>query len=185
MSKRKNVPQAQQNSVPVIVMVIGGIVAVSLLVWALSRSMKPPVSAGEPAAQAAAVPTQQAALPASPATDDVGNAPRITIDEFKKLYDANQVHVLDVRDIDAYAASHIRNTMQIPLSRVEGEIPYLPKDKLIVTYCTCPAEESSGAAAIILERGGIKAAALKGGFQEWVSRGLPVEAGVPAPQSGS
>lgn len=182
MSKRKNVPQAQQNSVPVIVMVVGGVVAVALLVWALSRSMKPPVTAVQPsAAEASAAPVQQSAA----TTDDVGNAPRITVDEFKKLYDANQVHVLDVRDIDAYAASHIKNTMQIPLSRVEGEVSYLPKDKLIVTYCTCPAEESSGAAAIILQRGGLKAAALKGGFQEWVGRGLPVEAGIPNAQSGS
>ena len=64
------------------------------------------------------------------------------------------------------------------MPRIEGEVPYLAKDKLIVTYCTCPAEESSGQAAMILARGGIKAKALQGGFEEWTRLGYATGAGV-------
>ena len=104
----------------------------------------------------------------------------MTIDEFKPQFDRGEITVIDVRDQANFLQSHIPGALQIPLSRVEGEIRYLPKGKPIVTYCTCPSEESSGQAAQILEHGGVtKVAALQGGFQEWVRRGYPTAAGSP------
>ena len=43
---------------------------------------------------------------------------------------------VDVRNEDAYNAAHIRGAKLIPLSDVEKRAGELPKDKLIVTYCT-------------------------------------------------
>ena len=103
---------------------------------------------------------------------------RMTIDEFKPRFDRGEVTVIDVRDAADFQQSHIPGALQIPLSRIGGEIGFLPKGKLIVTYCTCPNEESSGAAVEMLEQGGItNAAALQGGFQEWRRRGYPTAAG--------
>ncbi len=103
-----------------------------------------------------------------------GDFRRITIDEFKALYERGEVTVIDVRDARDFQQLHIPGALQIPLARIEGEIAYLPKDKLIVTYCSCPAEESSGQAVQILKQGGItNAAALQGGFQKWNARGYP------------
>ena len=103
---------------------------------------------------------------------------RIAFDDFKQQLDAGQITVIDVRGIDQFLASHIPGALHIPVARIEGEIPYLPKGKTIVTYCTCPAEESSGQAAMILGHAGVTAKALQGGFEEWTKRGFPTAAGV-------
>jgi 3-mercaptopyruvate sulfurtransferase SseA len=61
---------------------------------------------------------------------------RIEWSEFKKLYDAGKVEVIDVRGDDAYAAGHIPGARSIPLDAVEsraGELKKLGKE--IVLYC--------------------------------------------------
>ena len=106
---------------------------------------------------------------------------RITVEELKPLYDRGEVTLIDVRDVDSFLRAHIPGALQIPLARIDGETPYLPKGKVIVTYCTCPAEESSGQAVQILAYRGItNAAALEGGLQGWQRRGYPMGAGMPA-----
>lgn len=103
---------------------------------------------------------------------------RISARELKALVDQNQVTIIDVRTAEQYIASHIPGSLQIPLSRVDGEVPYLPKDKTIVTYCTCPAEESSGQAVEILaHRGVTNAAALHGGMGAWERAGYKLTSG--------
>ena len=150
-----------------------GLSLVSLVAWSLTRTVQP--TPAQPIAQQ----QQAAAVPAENHDDhDHDTFERIGFDEFKKLSDAGQVTVIDVRSMDQFLASHIPGSLHIPVTRVEGEIPYLPKDKLVVTYCTCPAEESSGVAAAILARGGVPAKALVGGMEEWSRRGLPMESGV-------
>lgn len=104
----------------------------------------------------------------------------IEVSELQSMLEKNEVTVIDVRNIEPYLAAHIPGALQIPVSMIEGEIPHLPKGKKIVTYCTCPAEESSGQAAMILAHGGITdVVALKGGFDAWVAAGLPTASGRP------
>lgn len=105
---------------------------------------------------------------------------RISVDELKPLFDRGEVTIIDVRTADQYAQSHIPGSLQIPLARIDGEAQYLPKDKLIVAYCSCPAEESSGQAAQILTyRGVTNVAALTGGIEAWQRRSWPTESGMP------
>ncbi len=141
---------------------------VTLAAWSLMRTVEPQASA-QPVVPAAVMP----AVAQAAETFD-----RIAFDDFRKLLDAGQVTVIDVRSMDQFIASHIPGALHIPVARIEGEIPYLPKGKLIVTYCTCPAEESSGEAAMILVRGGLPSKALLGGLDAWTQRGFPMEAGV-------
>ena len=104
----------------------------------------------------------------------------IEVSELQSMVEKNEVTVIDVRNIEPYLAAHIPGALQIPVSMIEGEIPHLPKGKKIVTYCTCPAEESSGQAAMILAHGGITdVVALKGGFDAWVAAGLQTASGRP------
>lgn len=92
---------------------------------AISTTAAAPVPAPAPAKEAA-VPTG-ASLKAIPRIDATTLHDRMT---------RGEVVVIDVRDIDSYTASHIAGAMHIPLSRIEGEIPYLKGSKPIVTYCT-------------------------------------------------
>ena len=63
-------------------------------------------------------------------------APRITMDEFKALYDApNRPMILDVRPKGGYDAGHIKGAISFPEAEVDARVSELPKDKLIVAYC--------------------------------------------------
>lgn len=152
-----------------VLVAIGTFLALSVLtviVFAMTRKEAVPAPAIGPAPVAATASVGQASFP------------RISIDELKALADSAAVTILDVRDSGSYLASHVPGALHIPLARIEGEIAYLPKGKKIVTYCTCPAEESSGEAALILRKHGLEAAALLGGLNAWTNRGFPTAAGV-------
>jgi rhodanese-related sulfurtransferase len=139
---------------------VAAIAVVALVAFAVVRSNKTaaPPPALDPAAMA--------------------GAPRIDQAELKAFVDANNVTLLDVRDADSYLASHIPGALQIPLARVEGEVPYLPRAKPIVAYCTCPHDEAAVEAVQVLEHAGFRGArALRGGLQEWTRLGYPTVTG--------
>ena len=61
---------------------------------------------------------------------------RIEWAEFKGLYDAEKIVVVDVRSEDAYSAGHIPRARLVPLADVEKRAPELKKlGKPIVLYC--------------------------------------------------
>jgi len=64
------------------------------------------------------------------------SVPRISVAALREKIDRSEVVVMDVRDIDSYTASHIAGAMHIPVSYLETELPYLPRGKPIVAYCT-------------------------------------------------
>jgi rhodanese-related sulfurtransferase len=155
-----------------LVFVIAGIAVVALVGFAVMRSNKEP-----------AQPSVGAAAPGSASAPEAGaptqaNVPFIEQAAARELLDRGGVTMLDVRDADAYLASHVTGALQIPLARVEGEIPYLPKEKPIVAYCTCPHDEAAIEAVQILLHGGVHdARVLRGGLQEWTRLGFPVGGG--------
>jgi hypothetical protein len=73
--------------------------------------------------------------PPAPVPHLTADAARIEPSELRAQLERGAVTLLDVRDADSYIAGHIDGALHIPLSRVEGEIPYLPKEKPIVAYC--------------------------------------------------
>ncbi|HEX9545120.1 MAG TPA: rhodanese-like domain-containing protein [Pyrinomonadaceae bacterium] len=74
------------------------------------------------------------ASPAAPVPND--GARRITTAELKDLLAKNQAVVIDVRNEASYNAGHIRGAKLIPEADLPNHITELPKDKLIVTYCS-------------------------------------------------
>ena len=91
------------------------------------------VSATSAAAALGTAPVKEAAVPTSASLKAI---PRIDATTLHDRMTRGEVVVIDVRDIDSYTLSHIAGAMHIPLSRIEGEIPYLKGSKPIVTYCT-------------------------------------------------
>ena len=71
--------------------------------------------------------------PAAPAPD---GARRITVSELQDLLAKNQAVVIDVRNEASYNAGHVRGARLIPEADIPNHLSELPKDKLIVTYCS-------------------------------------------------
>lgn len=82
---------------------------------------------------------QQAAIsspPAGAAATPADGVRRITVPELKNLVAKNQAFIVDVRNQDSYDAGHIRGAKLIPVGETLNHVSELPKDKLIVTYCS-------------------------------------------------
>jgi rhodanese-related sulfurtransferase len=132
--------------------------------------------------------TSPAASPAHQPTDGQSaesQVPRITVEELKKLMDEKKVVVVDVRSIDAYNSGHIKGSINVPLDKIAaGEYKDLPRDKRIITYCSCGAEHSSAAASVLLEKAGFKdGATLLGGTNAWQQSGGKMENSPPKAKS--
>jgi 3-mercaptopyruvate sulfurtransferase SseA len=72
----------------------------------------------------------------SSATPFADGARRVTIAELEELVKENKAVVIDVRSQDSYDAGHIPGAKLIPSGEILSHINELPKDKLIITYCS-------------------------------------------------
>lgn len=147
--------------------------AVSLLLTAgIASAQYKPKTQQKPAAPAKAVATAQ---PAAQSTE----FRRISREEAFKLYQTGAAVFVDVRSHQSFADGHIKGAKSIPGSQLITRFSEVQQpDKLIITYCACDAEQSSGKAVLNLAAHGVKnAAALKGGYNEWKAAGHPVAAG--------
>jgi hypothetical protein len=61
---------------------------------------------------------------------------RITVGELQDLLARNEAVVVDVRTEDAYKTSHIKGAKLIPVGEILNHTDELPKNKMIVTYCS-------------------------------------------------
>ena len=106
-----------------------------------------------------------------------GQVPRMPVEELKKLMAEQKVVVVDVRGVDAYNSSHIKGSINLPLDKIQaGQFNDLPRDKRIITYCSCGAENSSATATLLLEKAGFKnGATLLGGTFAWQKSGGEME----------
>lgn len=71
-----------------------------------------------------------------PTKEEVVGVPRTKPEDVLQGFEAHALTIIDVRDADSYKERHIPGALHIPLAYIAGEVPYLPKDKPIVTYCT-------------------------------------------------
>lgn len=128
-------------------------------------------------------PTAAAPEPSLPAVGQRAEdkMPRIKVPEAMKAVTDGTAVLIDVRGTDAYKIQHIKGSLDVPLQKLEGkDFMDLPKDKQIIAYCTCPTENSSARAALVLEQGGYKnVAALVGGLHAWEAAGGAIEKAPP------
>lgn len=130
-------------------------------------------------------PKPQKPAPAAPGPGQLQPAPqsaefrRISREEAWKLYQAGQAVFVDVRSHQSFSQGHIKGAKSIPGSQLISRFAEVQDPtKLIITYCACDAEQSSGKAVLTLNSHGVKnAAALKGGLNEWKAARLPIAAG--------
>ena len=108
----------------------------------------------------------------------------ISAEELKaKVASNNPVTIIDVRSSEGFAASTttVKGSIHFKLRKLKSRLIYpplkdLPRDREIVTYCACPKDQSSIAAAQILQASGFKRVkVLQGGWLEWLRINGPVE----------
>ena len=72
--------------------------------------------------------------PASPNPAD--SARRIDVEELHKLWEKDEVLIIDTRSELDFKNSHIKNAISMPFGTVQDHIEELPRNKMIVAYCT-------------------------------------------------
>jgi 3-mercaptopyruvate sulfurtransferase SseA len=61
---------------------------------------------------------------------------RITVNELKAAVDKGAVLIIDTRGPEVYTQEHIKGSINILEANLDSRISGLPRDKMIVTYCS-------------------------------------------------
>lgn len=113
------------------------------------------------------------------ATKRATDVPRITVDELKAAIERGEAPlIVDVRGAATrQALAHrIAEASESSLDEILAGTLNLPRDRLIVVFCSCPNEASAAAAARrLIDAGYARARPLLGGLERWVASGYPTE----------
>jgi rhodanese-related sulfurtransferase len=103
----------------------------------------------------------------------------ITPEELKaKLAKNEPVAIVDLRSQASYEQSDktIRGSLHTRVRKVATRLREIPRDREVITYCTCPADQAAIVAAQALLGNGFKRVrVLKGGWNAWLQAGGPVQ----------
>ena len=75
-------------------------------------------------------------VPQGPETVYADGAKRVTIEEMEAMLKDGTAIVIDVRNQAMYDQGHIPGSRLIPAGEILNHIGELPRDKMIVTYCS-------------------------------------------------
>lgn len=99
----------------------------------------------------------------------------ISAEQLKNKLAGDAVTIIDVRNTESYLSSaKIKGSIYIKLRRLSYRLslpPFktLPRDREVVTYCSCAHDEASIRAAQIIKEAGFKRVrVLQGGWQMWL-----------------
>ena len=92
---------------------------------------------------AAAPPVRVANAPQKPAAGNVDShghaedtAPRISLADAKKDFDAGSAVFIDTHAPDQYAQRHIKGSINVPANQLNAYFDKIPKGKKIIAYCS-------------------------------------------------
>lgn len=68
--------------------------------------------------------------------DNDAKAPRISLADAKKAFDAGEVVIVDTRSENSYKNEHIKGAINVPAGNFEKAYNKIPKGKKIITYCS-------------------------------------------------
>ena len=118
-----------------------------------------------------------------PASLAAASTDRIPAPELAALIARHAVTIVDVREPELYRRGHLPNAVLAPPERWrEVAIELKAQPTAVVTYCSCPQEESSlRAATRFRDLGVANVRALTGGYESWAESGRPVVKPEPVP----
>jgi len=105
------------------------------------------------------------------------NVERVSIDDLKAMMAATSVVLIDVREPASFQKGRIPGAININYTDIPKHAGRFAGEKrTIVTYCACTNETTAARAAVDLGARGVPGVkALKGGWDEWVSRRETIE----------
>ena len=101
-----------------------------------------------------------------------GYAGRVKSITVQQLRERESVPLIDVREVDEFAAGHVPGAVNLPMSSIGDRIGELPDGAFDVI---CQAGGRSARVVQALEARGYDATNVEGGTGEWVEAGFPVE----------
>ncbi|HEY2382897.1 MAG TPA: rhodanese-like domain-containing protein [Terriglobia bacterium] len=103
---------------------------------------------------------------------------RISPDEANARVLAGEPMVfVDARNAKDWSESSrkIPGAIRITADDLPARLDEIDRDATVITYCTCPNEESSVALTQVFRDNGYRAFALRGGFNAWAAAEYPLE----------
>jgi hypothetical protein len=128
-SRRSSRTRKQDSSsllIPIIVVLVLVVIAGGALIIAELGNRSP---GGSSALENTAEPLSTNSIP-------FPDVPRISVQETQDLMAKGQAVLVDVRSSESYAKSRAAGAISIPEDQMEARMQQLPRDKMIVLYCT-------------------------------------------------
>jgi 3-mercaptopyruvate sulfurtransferase SseA len=136
MSTKKR-PKGKQRSSDLsslLIPIIVGVVVVAIIVGAIFLNEKhQTVTADVPGTLSVPIVTAEPLPTTGIPYPDV---PRISLADAKSSLDKGQAVLIDVRSQAEYDQSHAVGALLLPSDQVESRLTELPRDKLLILYCT-------------------------------------------------
>lgn len=111
-------------------------------------------------------------------------AARLEPEQLKKLLDAGQpVYIVDLRHpLELLPTPYtLPGALHISPDALAARHMEIPRDRDVVLYCTCPSEATAAKTAMTLHKLGIdRVRPLRGGLDQWMRLGYPLDAIPPA-----
>ena len=94
------------------------------------------------------------------------------------LINREDAHVIDVREVDEFAAGHLPEARNVPLAKLTDRISEIEKfkDKPVIVCCAS-GMRSAKACGELAKLGFAKVHSLAGGVDAWVGAGYPIKKG--------
>jgi len=61
---------------------------------------------------------------------------RISPSDARAAFDSGRAVIVDVRSLDTYRSEHVKGALSIPIDELESRLNELPRNKMIITYCS-------------------------------------------------
>jgi len=105
----------------------------------------------------------------------------INIDEAYRIFQEGNALFIDSRHEEEYLEGHIKGAISLPLKSLEADprlVQTIPKDKLIVTYCSgVECDQSIDLGQKLASMGFRNVRIFFAGWNDWQQRNLPIETG--------
>ncbi len=103
--------------------------------------------------------------------------PQVNPEEAKRRWSAREAVLIDVRQRAEFALAHIPNTTHVSAGSLAASLAVIPRNQPILVFCA-GGDRSVAVASVLRASGFENVANMRGGFDEWKSRGFPAESGL-------